>query len=98
MQVDDDKQYLHPEIKPFEPLLSRSLRRQKKTFDVIVRFSLSFFVLLGGRAVWELHAAGHPIGWLVAWAAFLATFVTIGLGTGLRPTQQQPNENVLRRD
>jgi hypothetical protein len=98
MQADDDKQYLHPEIKPFEPLLSRSLKRQKKTFDIILRFSFSFFVLLGGRAVWELHAAGHPISWLVAWAAFFATLVTIGLSTGLRPKQRQPNENVPRRD
>ncbi len=98
MHAGDDKQYLHPEIKPFEPLLSRSLRRQKKTFDVVLRFSLFFFALLGGRAVWELHAAGRPVAWLIAWAAFIATLITVVLATGMAAKQKQPNESIPRRD
>ena len=75
MPSDDGERYIHDETKPFEPFLSRSLKRQQKILPVIWHFTISFLMLLAGRAVWELHTAGRPIAWLIAWAAFFAAAI-----------------------
>ena len=78
MQSNENRQYRHPETKPFEPWLSRSLKQQGRIFPALVTFLLVFLAFLGMRAVWELHAAGQPITWLIIWAAFVAACVVFG--------------------
>ena len=75
----DDKQYLHPDVKPFEPHLSKSLKRQERIVPPVLTFLWAFLFLVAGRGLWELHKAEQPILWLVAWAAFLAGAITFGV-------------------
>jgi hypothetical protein len=95
MPVDDGKQYLHEETKPFEPYLSRSLKRQQTFFPAILHFALSFLALLAGRALWELHASGRPIAGLIAWAAFFGAAIAAGPAfrskLKKRPTDKDPS-------
>ncbi len=87
MPLDDGKQYRHDETKPFEPYLSRSLKRQNRIVPVLWHFTILFLALLAGRAVWELHAAGHPVAGLIFWTAFLAA--AIAAGPAIRSTLKE---------
>ena len=46
MAVDDRNRYIHAEQKPFEPYLSRSLKRQQKILPIAWHFTLLFLALL----------------------------------------------------
>ena len=98
MPVEDGKQYLHEETKPFEPYLSRSLKREPPILSLLWHFTLLFLLLLSGRAIWELHAAGRPVAGLILWSAFLAAALAVGPAIRSKFKERPPDKDASQQD
>ena len=78
MPTDNSEiQFSHQDMKPFEPWLSRSTRRQQAIFEAVSFFFVVFFATLSIRAVWELHSAGYSVLGMILSAGIVATGLTI---------------------
>jgi hypothetical protein len=94
MAVDDRNRYIHAEQKPFEPYLSRSLKRQQKILPIAWHFTLLFLALLSGRAVWDLHAVGRPVAGLIFGSAGLAAALAAGPAIRSKIRERRPDKDI----
>lgn len=72
-----ERQYVHRQVQPPGPHSFRSPEDEEERLGYRFVFWTYFLVFLCGRALWELHKAGHSVRWLILWAAAMAAGITI---------------------
>jgi hypothetical protein len=98
MEADDGERYVHAETKPFEPYLSRSIKRKQTTLFRLLHFTLLFLAILSGRAIWDLHAAGRPVAGLIFGSAGLAAALAIGPAIRSKFKERPPDKDASQPD